>query len=467
MSFSSFSSQVRINQPAAKVFAWHERPGAFERLTPPWQKLELVSRSGGIRNGATVALRVKIGPVWVRWDVEHRDYAEGSQFRDVQTNGPFAHWEHLHRFEKANGDERACALTDAVTYQLPFGILGRIGSGLFARSELSRLFAYRHAVSKADIESAGRYISVRPMKFLIAGASGLVGKALIPFLQTQGHSVMRLVRRPPQAADEIYWNPETGELAPEAMRGTDVVINLSGEGIAGARWTAARKAAILRSRVDATRTLVAAMGAPMRTRPFVFISSSATGFYGDRGEAPLDEESSRGSGFLADVCDAWEREACAAEFLGVRVVRLRTGVVLTPAGGALAKLLPVFRAGAGGRLASGRMWMSWISIDDLVGAIYHAVLDRRCDGAVNAVAPEPVTNAQFTRVLARVLRRPAILPVPGTVLKAALGEMATETLLASTRAAPGKLRAAGYEFRHENLEDALRHVLGRIRAERG
>ena len=462
MSFSSFTRQVHIGQSAAKVFAWHEQPGAFERLAPPWQKLELVARSGGIRDGATVSLRTKIGPVWVRWDIEHRDYIEGVQFRDVQQSGPFAHWEHLHSVKAA--EDGGCVLSDEITYQLPFGMPGRLFGGSFARAELERLFAYRHAVTKADIESAARYISVRPMKFLVAGSSGLVARALIPFLQTQGHTVLRLVRRAIRAADEIFWDPAAGQLAPSALRGVDVVINLAGEGIADARWSAERKDAILRSRVDSTRTLANAMGAMHRGRPFVFISGSATGFYGYRGDEVLNEASTQGTGFLAGVCGAWEHEALAAEALGVRVVRLRTGLVLTPAGGALAKMLPAFRAGLGGRLASGTGWMSWISMDDLVGAIYHAVLNRSCDGAVNMVAPEAVTNAEFTRVLARVLRRPALLPVPGAALRGVFGEMAEETLLGSARVAPDRLQAAGYEFRHKNIEDALRHLLGRTKS---
>ncbi len=463
MSLITFSRSVRIERPAAEVFAWHERPGAFARLVPPWQKVEVISQIGGIRDGARVSLRTKIGPVWVRWDVEHRNYVEGLQFRDVQLRGPFAHWEHVHRVEPVDGGQ-ACVLTDEIQYRLPFGTLGRIGGGAFARAELERLFDYRHAVTKADVELANRYISVRPLRFLISGASGLVGRALTAFLQTQGHTVMRLVRREAQERDEVFWNPAKGELNPQAVRGVDAVINLSGEGVADGRWTPERKEAILGSRVDSTRTLVTAMAGVQqeRWRPFVFISASATGVYGNRGDEVLDEGAAAGTGFLADVCKAWEREAVAADALGVRVVELRTGVVLTPAGGALAKLLPVFQAGAGGRLGDGKMWMGWISLDDLVGAIYHAVLDRRCDGPVNAVAPQAVTNAEFTRVLGRVLRRPAVLPVPGTALRAVFGEMADETLLSSTRAVPGKLAEAGYEFCHENVEAALRHVLGRV-----
>ena len=465
MSLSTFTRSVRIECPPEKVFAWHERAGAFARLVPPWQKVEVISQIGGIRDGARVSLRTKIGPVWVRWDVEHRNYVEGVQFRDVQLRGPFAHWEHVHRVEPVDGG-RACVLTDEIKYRLPFGALGRIAGGAFARRELERLFDYRHAVTKADVELANRYISVRPLRFLIAGASGLVGRALTAFLQTQGHAVMRLVRRETRERDEVFWDPVRGELNPQAVRGMDVIVNLSGEGVADARWTAERKEAILRSRVDSTRTLVTAMAGVQqeRWRPFVFISASATGIYGNRGDEVLDESAATGTGFLADVCKDWERAAVEADALGVRVVELRTGVVLTPAGGALAKLLPAFKAGLGGRLGSGKMWMSWISLDDLVGAIYHAVLDRRCDGPVNAVAPRAVTNGEFTRVLGRVLKRPAVLPVPAGALRAAFGEMADEALLSSARAVPGKLEEAGYEFRHENVEAALRHALGRVAA---
>ena len=465
MSLSTFTRSVRIERPASEVFAWHERPGAFARLAPPWQKIEVLSHTGGIRDGAKVSLCMKIGPVLVRWDVEHRDYIGGVQFRDVQVRGPFAHWDHLHRVEAVEGG-RACVLTDEITYKLPFGVPGRIVGGAYVRRELERLFDYRHALTKAEVELANRYISVRPMKFLIAGASGLVGRAMTAFLQTQGHAVVKLVRGAAAAADEVFWDPAGGRLDAHAVRGVDVIVNLSGEGVADARWSAERKDAILRSRVDSTRTLVAALAAvhSERLRPFVFVSASATGIYGDRGDEVLDEGAATGAGFLAEVCKEWEREAVEADGLGVRVVELRTGVVLTPAGGALAKLLPVFKAGLGGRLGSGKMWMSWISLDDLVGAIYHAVLDRRCDGPVNAVAPQAVTNAEFTRVLGRVLRRPAVLPVPAAVLRAMFGEMADEALLSSTRAVPGKLAEAHYTFRHENVEDALRHLLGRTAA---
>ena len=468
-----FKRSVRIERSAEAVFAWHEKPGALERLTPPWLKMEVTARSGGIRNGATLKLRSKIGPSWVNWEVEHRDYVEGVQFRDVQRSGPFARWEHLHRVEALAVDVEgmdareevvrdASVLTDEITYRMQGGAAGRLAGGWFARRELSRLFNYRHAVTQADNELMARLRSVRPLRILIAGGSGLVGRALVPFLRTQGHEVTRLVRRAAVAADEVSWSPGEGRIEPQTMRGVDVVINLCGEGVADTRWTDERKAVILRSRVDSTRTLVAAMAAVRveRLRPFVFVSASATGIYGNRGDDELDENEPAGAGFLANVCAAWEREAVTAEELGVRVVRLRTGVVLTPAGGALAKMLPAFRIGLGGRLGSGRAWMSWISIDDAVGAIYHAVLDRRCGGALNVVAPQAVTNAEFARTLGRVLRRPAWMTAPRFALKLGMGEMTDEALLSSARAVPAKLAEAGYAFREPTLEGALRHVLG-------
>ena len=459
MSVETFTKKISVRRPVGEVFAWHERPCALERLTPPWERVEILDQTGGIQDGGRVTLRSKVGPFWSQWQVEHRGYKERQQFRDVQVSGPFASWEHLHRFE-ADGTADS-TLTDEIRYELPFGAFGRVG-GAFVRGKLEQLFTYRHAVMRDDLEIAARYGAVRPMRFLISGASGLVGRALVPFLRSQGHEVICLVRRAPKTADEVYWEPLKGVLDLAQVRVLDAVIHLAGEPIAGGRWTAAQRESIRESRVLGTRTLVGAVDR-LRHRPFVIVTASATGFYGNGGERTLREDDKRGEGFLAEVCEAWEREAVVARGFGIRVVKLRTGVVLTPAGGALAKLLPLFRAGLGGRLGNGRQWMSWISIDDLVGAFYHAVLDQRCNGPVNAVAPEPVTNADFTMTLAEVLQRPAVLPVPKAALKLALGALAEETLLSSARVEPKRLLDAQFWFRHERLEAALRHVLGRQR----
>ena len=373
MSVESFSRSIRINRPAGEVYDWHLRGGVLERLTPPWETIEIV-RHDGVREGARVEVRMKAGAFWTSWEVEHYDVKESRHFRDRQLRGPFKRWEHLHRIEPDGAS--ACVLTDAIEYEAPAGFV----TNSWIRGKLERLFTYRHAITKADTELRARYGAVRSMRFLIAGASGLLGAALIPFLHSQGHEVVRLVRRTPRGGDEIYWNPETGELDPMKLRGVDAVINLSGENLADGRWTPARREAILASRVAATRTLVTCIE-KMKHRPFVLVSMSGAGIYGARGEEHVDEDSMRGTGFLAGVCKAWENETAKAEALGMRAVAMRAGAVLTPKGGALAKLLPLFRAGLGGRLGHGEQAFAWISIDDMIGAIYHAVLDQRCGGA--------------------------------------------------------------------------------------
>jgi uncharacterized protein (TIGR01777 family) len=285
----------------------------------------------------------------------------------------------------------------------------------------------------------------------------LVGSALVPALRASGHDVYRLVRRVPSASDEIPWNPAHSDLAPAALAGTDAIINLAGENVGAGRWTAARRERILRSRVEATRTLAAA-AKQLSAAPSVFLSASAVGFYGDRGDDVLTESSPMGIGFLPEVCLAWETHAEAAARAGIRTAYLRFGMILAGQGGALAKMLPLFRLGLGGRLGPGTQWMSWVSLPDAVGAIQHALVTPACAGPLNIVAPDPVPNATFTATLAHVLRRPAFLPAPAWALRLALGRMADEALLASLRAQPAALRRTGYAFQHPTLEAALQAV---------
>jgi uncharacterized protein (TIGR01777 family) len=297
------------------------------------------------------------------------------------------------------------------------------------------------------------------MKILVSGSTGLVGKALVSSLTGAGHQVIRLVRSQPGPGEkDIYWDPATGTLDANRLEGFDAVVHLAGESIAEGRWTAEKKARIRNSRVKGTQLLAASLAQQVQ-RPRTWICSSAIGYYGDRGAEILREDSRPGSGFLPDVCREWEAATKPAADSGIRVVNLRTGLVLSSAGGALPKMLPPFKLGVGGKLGTGRQYMSWISIDDLVGAIQHAFEKDSLGGPVNAVSPHPVTNLEFTKTLGRVLSRPTIFPVPAFAVRLMFGQMGEDLLLASARVEPARLAGSGYVFRYPVLEGALRHVL--------
>ncbi len=298
-------------------------------------------------------------------------------------------------------------------------------------------------------------------RILVSGASGPIGAALLPSLKASGAQITRLMRKnSAHFADEaaIAWDP-VEPLGEDLVAGFDAVIHLAGESIVG-RWSAEKKRRIRESRVMGTRNLAEAL-AQAKAKPKVFICSSAVGYYGDRGDEVLTESSSAGTGFLADVCREWEEATRAAAGAGIRTVQIRTGVVLSPKGGALGKMLTPFKMGLGGRIGDGRQWMSWIDVQDLVGAIHHILKNDRLKGPVNMVGPAPVTNADFTKTLASVLHRPAIFPMPGFAVKLAFGEMGETVLLGSQRVEPQQLSASGYAFRFRALRESLENVLRR------
>ena len=298
------------------------------------------------------------------------------------------------------------------------------------------------------------------MKILISGASGLLGTHLIPTLEAKGHEIHTLVRKTPRDASEIRWDAKNdfADAEQAKLENFDAVIHLAGDNIGSENWSPEKKRKIRESRTVGTRVLVEALG-KTDNPPKIFISASGTGFYGDRGEEDLTEESPKGAGFLPDVCDEWEREARRAADFGARVVLLRTGVVLTKEGGALEKMLTPFKFGVGGTVGSGKQYMSWISLDDTVAIYQFALENEQVSDAVNTTAPHPVTNAEFTETLGRVLHRPTVLPIPEFAIKLLFGEMGERLLLEGNKVLPKKLQDLGFEFKYPVLEDALKHAV--------
>jgi len=454
---STYRRSVTISAPRRQVFNWHTCPGAFERLAPPWRPTVVVGTSGRPPEPrAEVRLRVKVGPVWLPWTAAHGEWMPDEWFTDRQVQGPFGSWHHTHRFNAM--DEHTTRLDDVIDYTLPGGPAAAIGRG-YARTEVDRMFAYRHQVTANDIAWHQRY-GLAPTRIAMTGATGLIGSALTAFLRSGRHEVTRLCRRPTDGPDAVVWNRDSQTWPASAFDGMDAVVHLAGENIAGGRWTAARKQRIRESRVDGTRRLCETLAA-LPTPPATLVCASAIGFYGSRGATAVDESSDPGEGFLSEVCQAWEEATAPATERGIRVVHLRLGIVLTPAGGALKQMLIPFKLGVGGVLGSGDQFMSWIALDDVLGSVLHVLATDSMVGPVNAVAPAPETNRVFTRTLGRVLRRPTLIPAPGPAVRLLLGEMADALLLTGARVEPIQLTTSGFRFAYPALEQALRHVLGR------
>jgi uncharacterized protein len=441
----TFEHTAIVDWPADEVFSWHSRPGAIVRLLPPWHPVSVERESVSLESGTTVLAL----PCGLKWVADHRreGFSQGRQFVDELAT-PFLSsvltWRHTHEFRDEPGGQSR--VIDRVETPVPGHLL-------------SATFAYRTRQLTGDLAAHARWSRplATPLTVAVTGAGGMVGTALTAFLTTGGHRVVRLVRSRPQRSDRL-WRPD--DPAADLLEGTDALVHLAGASIAG-RFTAAHKAAVRDSRVTPTRKL-AQLAA--RSGLAVMVSASAIGFYGaDRGDEELAEDSSPGKGFLADLVADWEAAAEDAREGGVRVVHVRTGIVQSPRGGSLKLLRPLFETGLGGRVGSGRQWTAWIGIDDLVDVYLRALVDPAIAGAVNAVAPGVVRNVDYTTILARVLRRPAALPVPSFGPRILLGrEGASELALASQRVVPRRLVTQGHPFRHPDLETLLRHLLGRL-----
>lgn len=455
MATEIFVKKSDIQASAETAFEWHEKPGALQRLTPPWQKMKVLQQSKGISVGATVTMVNYFFGLPVKMEAEHLDYKKGSFFQDTLTKSPFSSWLHNHSFFEKG--EEASELEDKIEYSLPWYFPGFLKTKV--KKELHRIFKYRHAVFQKDIERQA--MSDKPLTILISGASGLLGAALIPFFTTGGHRVLKLVRRSADPLkNEIAWDPAKGELDLDGIGKIDVVINLNGSPIAEGRWTEERKKRIVESRTAST-LLLAEKIAELAEKPDLFFSASAIGYYGNSGSNPIDEKGKVGDLYISDVCKVWENSAEKAVTAGVRTVFGRIGIVLTPQGGALEKMLPGFYLGLGGRLSKGDQYMSWISLEDIVGSIWHIIMNKEISGPVNLSGPAPVTNKEFTKTIGKVLSRPAFMLVPGWLINLIWGKMGKELLLSGSNAKPSVLLDSGYNFSHKTLEEALRAELGR------
>ena len=433
-----------FDHPRGEVFAWHARPGAIHRLTPPWGPVTVAREATSLEDG-TAVLSLP-GPL--EWVAQHEPdgYEAGRRFRDRLTTPVLAsllRWTHTHRFD----DEGATRtrVTDRVDSRVPEWML-------------REMFGYRTRQLAGDL-AAHRDYGRAPLTVAVTGSSGLIGTALCAFLSTGGHRVVKLVRgASPSSPDDVRsWDPS--DPAPDLLDGIDAVVHLAGRPIGG-RFSPAHKAQARDSRVGPTGKLAQLAS---KAAVEVFVSASAIGYYGpERGDELLTESSERGDGFLADLVADWEADAHRAQSGTTRVVTVRTGIVQSPRGGVMKLQRPLFELGVGGRLGSGRQWTPWIGIDDLLDIYLRAICDPQLSGPVNAVAPGIVRNDEYSKILARVLRRPALFPVPALGPAFLLGrEGASELALASQRVIPEKLEGAGHRFRHPDLEHALRHLLGK------
>lgn len=451
-----YNKTVKVPVSLQRLWDWHMNPGAFERLAPAWQKLLPLALPDSPQQGASVEFALKAGPFAVKWLARIESVEPPYRFIDTQEKGPFAYWRHEHLMKEAAPGQ--AVLDDKVTWSLPVGL----GSIPFFRNrvfrELDRLFSFRHRRMCADLLRFPEALPGTGKTVLVTGSSGLVGQRLVPFLRSVGYSVRGLSRKA-RNGTVFQWDPARGWLDPEALEGVSAVIHLAGENIAGGRWTAERRKRILNSRVLGTRTLVDAMKKGAEA-PAVLVCASGVNYY-QMGPGARFEDAPKGDGFLSDVCREWETEAMQACSAGTRVVCMRTGVVLDPLGGALGKMLPAFRAGLGGRLGSGKQGFSWIAMDDLLDLYEWSIRDARVEGPLNAVHPELVTQADFSKILGSVLSRPAVLPLPEAVIRTLFGRMGEETLLADLTVYPAKAVDRGHRFRFKNLKDALSFMLGK------
>ena len=460
-----FSYQAEHNATKEEIWNWYNSPGAFRRIMPEWEGI-IPLNAGALENGEETIFKVSLGPIKQKWVARHHSVVTGETFADRMMKGPFGAWNHVHRFE-AKGEGKT-TIFDDVEYKLPVHFLTGWSAGMTVLPRMRQMFKYRSTRVDSDVKQIQATKEMPRQKVLVSGSTGMIGLQLCAFLETAGHDVYRLLRLktklPADVNSEkvIRWNDLTGEVLEGDMNGFDSVIHLAGAGIGDKRWSKKRKNLIRDSRIIPTENLSRIL-ASLDKPPKALLSGSAIGFYGDRGSDILDEDSTTGTDFLSEICSEWENATAQAKDAGIRVVNLRTGIVVSPLGGALSKLLLPAKMGGGGPVGGGKQIQSWISLDDEVFAIHHLMMTESCNGPYNLTAPNPVPQKQFAKVLGRVIRRPAFMPLPGFMIRIMFGEMGQKLVLEGQHVKPTRLQESGFEFTHSDLEPCLRNCLGRYK----
>jgi len=458
----TFTHVAAMPASQQRVWSWYDAPEAFVRIMPEWERLTPLEL-GALEDGATTRFRMHLGPLRPVWVARHHDVEQGSAFSDRMERGPFGAWDHEHRITAKGATS---SVDDSVTWRLPFHPLTGWTAPITVLPRLRTMFAFRSRRVRLDLKRIEATADLPRRRVLVSGSTGLIGTQVCAFLHAAGHEVVRLLRTSTslpkhlEGQPVVRWDDRTGDVLEGSLEGFDAVIHLAGAGIGDRRWSKARMALIRSSRTGPT-TLLAERLAALKHPPEVLLSGSAVGIYGNRPDGTVDESAELGEGFLDEVAQAWESATQPASNAGIRVVHLRTGLVMTAAGGVLAKQLLPAKLGAGGPLGHGRQQISWISMDDEVHAIHHLMMHESASGPYNLTSPNPLPQRQFARTLGRVLRRPAFAPLPGFVLRVLFGRMARPLLLEGQAAVPTRLLESGFEFAHPELEDCLRHTLGR------
>jgi hypothetical protein len=444
------------------VWDWYDSEEAFTRLTPEWEPIK-PQQIGALKDGERTIFKMKLGPFPRKWIAEHHNVKRFRTFDDTMIKGVFNKWIHSRKFTP---NKDGCVIRDELEWRLPLHFASKFTSPITVMPRLRGMFRYRSDTVRDDLSKISETITQKRKRILITGSTGLIGTELYAFLSAAGHDVFRLLRvesnLPPYANPDsvIRWNDLTGEIVSGSLENFDAVVHLAGAGIGDKNWSKRRKMLIEKSRTIPTEILSQKLS-ECENKPEVLISGSAIGWYGGRGNEVLTEESEPGEGFLPNICAKWESATQSAKDSGIRVVSMRTGIVVTAKGGMLQRLLLPAKFGALGPIGGGKQMQSWISFNDVIYSIHHLIMNKECEGPFNLTSPNPINQKDFAKLLGKVLKRPAFAPLPSFVVKLLFGEMGKDLILEGQNVSPKKLLDSGYKFVNADLESCLRHTLGK------